>query len=301
MEKLTLALDWTPNANHIGFLVAKENGYYVELDLEVEILSPGADNYQVTPAKKVELGQANFALCPMESVLSYRTKKTAFPLKAIAAIFREDVSAIAVLESSGIKRPKELDGKVYASYKARYEDEIVKSMIKNDDGKGEIEISYPDKLGIWENLLTKKSDATWIFMNWEGVAAEGEGIRLNTFRMTDYDIPYSYSPVVVASEENISKNKTAYSKFLKATKRGFLQAAASPEEAATILKDQVAATDANIDLVASIKESALHFRNEEKWGVMETKNVQQYLDWIYSHNLESEKIEVEDLVTNELL
>ncbi|MEM6361809.1 MAG: ABC transporter substrate-binding protein, partial [Bacteroidota bacterium] len=91
MTKLTLALDWTPNVNHIGFLVAKERGYYSDAGLDVEIISPAVDNYQLTPAKRVELGHADFALCPMESVLSYRTKKAPFNIKAIAAIFREDV------------------------------------------------------------------------------------------------------------------------------------------------------------------------------------------------------------------
>ncbi|MFT5973166.1 MAG: ABC-type nitrate/sulfonate/bicarbonate transport system substrate-binding protein, partial [Cryomorphaceae bacterium] len=54
MDKITLALDWTPNINHIGFFVALEKGFYKELGLEVEIIDPSADNYAVTPAKKVE-------------------------------------------------------------------------------------------------------------------------------------------------------------------------------------------------------------------------------------------------------
>jgi len=29
--KINLALDWTPNTNHIGFFIAKELGYFNEL------------------------------------------------------------------------------------------------------------------------------------------------------------------------------------------------------------------------------------------------------------------------------
>lgn len=36
-------------------------------------------------------------------------------------------------------------------------------------------------------------------MNWEGLQAEAEGIQLNTFKMADYNIPYSYSPVIAAN------------------------------------------------------------------------------------------------------
>lgn len=171
MTSLKLALDWRPNTNHTGFFVAKHLGFYKEEGLEVDLISAEEDNYEVTPAKKVELGKAHFALCPMESLVSYRTKNNPFDAIAIGTIFQEDISAICTLKSSQIDRPKLLDNKVYASYKARYEDRIVKQMIKNDGGRGLIKISYPKKLGIWNTLLSGEADATWIFINWEGVEA----------------------------------------------------------------------------------------------------------------------------------
>ena len=33
--KIKLALDWTPNINHIGFFIAKELGYFNEFDLNI--------------------------------------------------------------------------------------------------------------------------------------------------------------------------------------------------------------------------------------------------------------------------
>lgn len=183
MDAVKIALDWTANTNHIGFYVAQELNFYQKQNIQIEIITPAADNYQTTPAKKVELGQVDFALCPMESIISYRTKARPFPLKAIAALFEEDLSAITTLKGSGIDHPRQLDGKTYASYRARYEDGIVRQMIKNDGGKGEITIVNPDKLGIWNTLLAQKSDATWIFINWEGIQAEGQGLELNYFKL----------------------------------------------------------------------------------------------------------------------
>ena len=160
MQKLSLALDWTPNINHIGFFVAQKKGFYQNVKIDIEILEPSSDNYQTTPAKKVELGNADFALCPTESIISYRTKSKPFPLIAIAAVLQNDLSAITAMKDSGINSPKDLDGKIYGSYKARYEDGIVKEMIKNDGGKGDLEIIYPEKLGIWNTHLEGKADAT---------------------------------------------------------------------------------------------------------------------------------------------
>jgi len=65
MNSLILALDWTANINHIGFFVAKAKGFYQANGIDLTIIDPSQDNYKVTPAKKVELGEADFALCPM--------------------------------------------------------------------------------------------------------------------------------------------------------------------------------------------------------------------------------------------
>ena len=108
-------------------------------------------------------------------------------------------------------------------------------MVKNDGGSGDIQISYPDKLGIWNTLLEEKADATWIFRNWEGIQAEAKGIDLNYFKMDDYNIPYSYSPVIAINEDDFGTDKTLYRNFIKATKKGFLQAQENPAEAAAIL------------------------------------------------------------------
>ena len=71
MKKIKLALDWTPNINHIGFFVAKEKGFYEENDVKVEFLTPDLDDYIITPAKKVEMNISDFGLCPTESLISF--------------------------------------------------------------------------------------------------------------------------------------------------------------------------------------------------------------------------------------
>lgn len=296
MKKLKIALDWTANTNHTGFYVAKEKGYYSDLGLEVTLITPDSDNYSVTPAKKVELGQADLALCPLESIVSYKTKKRPFDAVALATIFKEDISAIAVLGKSAILGPKDLDGCTYASYKARYEDEIVRQMIKNDGGNGTFKITYPEKLGIWETILNGTADATWIFTNWEGIRAQQEGIKLNLFKMADYGIPYGYSPVIMANRETVDKQKEIYSKFLKATKKGFLFAQKEPEIAIESIKPFVAKEDNNIDLVASQMHTSPYYGNSDNWGIMEKEHVNSFLSWLQNKGLEKAPLSYKDVV-----
>lgn len=301
MDLLKLALDWTPNVNHIGFFVALEKGFYRELGVEVEISDPSDDNYAITPAKKVELGKADFALCPTESILSYRTKTKAFDLKAIAAILQEDLSAIVVKKDSAIQTPKNLDGKTYSSYKARYEDGIVKAMIKNDGGKGDLNIIYPDKLNIWEGMLNGEANATWIFLNWEGVEIEKSEEEFLFFQMRDYQIPYSYSPVIAASERMAEQKQDAYQRFLEATKKGFLYAQENPNESLYILQVHLPIKDLVINLKRALELTESHFGNEESWGIIDTQKLDTFLTWISEQGLEEKRFQSDEIATNKFL
>ncbi len=298
MNSLKLALDWTPNINHIGFFVAQERGYYRERGLDVAILDPSADRYATTPAKKVETGVADLALCPLESLISYRTKERPFGLVGIAALLQEDLSAIAVRTDRGVASPKDLDGKTYASYRARYEDEIVRQMVRNDGGRGALELEYPAKLGIWETVVAGTFDATWIFLNWEGVEAEAAGLELQYFKLKDFGIPYSYSPVIAASEAALTTDEGSYATFLAATKQGYSFAQEEPTEAISILRRRLPAKDKDIPLEAALARSNPYFGDGERWGRMDAARIGEFLDWIYARGLEAQRVTVGELIRN---
>ena len=302
MPALAIALDWTPNTNHTGFFVAQELGYYAASGIELRILSPAADQYATTPAKKLELGEVDFAVAPFESVISLNTKPARVQAVAIAALLQQDISSIATLAASNIARPKDLDGRTYASYRARYEDAIVRQLVINDGGTGDFTVIYPDKLGIWNTLLTGAADATWIFDNWEGVEAETQGVALRTFALADYGIPYGYSPVVMAMAAGIAARRAEYTAFVQATKKGFQFALNNQREATTILRKHIPERDARlIDLEKSQAAAAAFYGDANGWGTMAASRVEAFLDWLIAHGLETEAVKNVPLFTNSLL
>lgn len=302
MTRINLALDWTPNVNHIGFLIAKELGYYQEVGIDLNILNPIEDNYSITPGKKLELGLADFAIAPSETVISLNNKSNPVSAIAVFAILQNDLSKIVTLESSGISSPKQLDARSYASYKARYEDHIVKEMIKNDGGKGDLKVMYPEKLGIWNTLLTGEADSTWIFDNWEGVEAKTKNIFLHKFSLQDFDIPYGYSPVVITKKHFVEENKALSKAFIQATKKGFLHAQNNISASTEVLKQYVTDYDLNnINLAASIEITAPHFGDTTNCGRMDETKVRAFLQWLVNKGLEEEKILSQHLFSNELL
>ena len=291
MTEFKLALDWTPNINHIGFIVGKEKGFYENYNINLDVQSPADDNYKNSPAKKIELGIADFGLCPTESVLSFRTKNNPFNLFAIGTIFQEDVSAIVVSKDSPVKRPKDLDGRSYASYGARYEDQIVKQLIKNDGGKGNIKISYPKRLGVWNTMKNNLYDSTWIFMNWEGI----ENPNLNFFRLKDYNIPYSYSPLIVASEKLINESRPGINDFLKATKQGYIYSMNNIQESTEILYNYLPNSDKKINIIESLKFSIPYFGNSKSFGKISKDVFQKFFKWLELNEIENRLINVDEI------
>lgn len=301
IQVFKIALDWTPNINHIGIFVAQEKGFYLQHNLETIIINPLTDGYELTPGKKLELGLADVAMAPFETVVSLNNKANTVDAIAIFALLQQDLSCIVTLPASGITRPALLDGKLYASYKARYEDRIVQELVKNDGGTGAIQISYPAKLGIWNTLLEGKADATWIFDNWEGVEAATKNVALHKFYLRDYDIPYGYSPVLLARKSSTEKETDAYRSFIKATREGYLYAAAHPDEAVAILKPHLTEADQqNIDLQQALNATAPHFGDATTCGRMQPERVQAFLQWLTQHELEDNAILQQELFTNEL-
>ena len=302
MRGLTLALDWTPNINHIGFFVAQDLGFYAQRGIQLSITNPLEDNYQMTPGKKLELGRADFAIAPFETVISLNNKANKVDAVAVYAILQEDLSSIVTLADSTIDSPRQLDSKTYASYKARYEDHIVRQLIKNDQGQGNLNIIYPNKLGIWNTLLEGKADSTWIFDNWEGVEAESKGVRLHKFKMQDYGIPYGYSPVILTKMDGIKKNREAYHPFIQGTKDGFLFAKKDPQAALAILRKYVTDYDLhNVDLDKSLQVTAPFFGDENTSGIMQAERVEAFTNWLVDNGLEEAHILQQTLYSNELL
>ncbi|MCU0423271.1 MAG: ABC transporter substrate-binding protein [Bacteroidia bacterium] len=301
-QSVTIALDWTPNTNHTPIFVAQYLGFYQQLGIELQIINPAHDNYKVTPAKKIELGEAHLAICPTETIISYRVKSNPLILKAVAAIFQHDLSAIVTPSHLNITGPAGLAGKKYASYKARYEDAIVNKMVLMNGGEEPMQVIYPEKLGIWNTLLNGEADATWVFDNWEGVEAREKGVKLNYFKLDDYEIPYSYSPVIVGQEKWLNEHASLVKSFLAATQKGVHFAMENIDETIAILNQVVPEEYRNAEFLLKSQEYAnLNYTTNGRWGFMKPEVIDNFLNWLHQQNLEQNVFTFSDLASNEFL
>lgn len=218
------ALDWTPNTNHTGLYVARARGWYDEAGVDVEIL-PYAGT---TPEALMTAGQAECGIS-FQDAMTFASAAGA-PVVAVLAVLQRTASEVAVLASSDIGRPRDLDGRVYAGFGYPNEEPTLRAMIRADGGTGDFTTVTLDSAA-YEALYAGRADFSISFSAWEGVEAERRGIELRTFRFSDYGVPEFYQVVVACDARWLEREPDLARRFLDATVRGYEAGIEDPEGA----------------------------------------------------------------------
>ena len=232
MTKVRFALDWTPNTNHTGVYVAMEKGYFKEAGLDVEVVPYNDSN----PVLLVDSGNAEFAADTQDRMTM--AKAAGADVRSVLAIEQNWTTEVSVLsERDDIKRPADLDGKIFGGFGSPADHAILKAIIRGDGGKGEFE-EVTLGTSAYEALYSHDVDFTVPYVAWEGIEAADRGVELKNFTYTDYGLPNSYQMVVVGGNKWMEENPEDAKKFVQAIQRGFQDAVDNPDEAAEILQKQ---------------------------------------------------------------
>ena len=104
LTNVKVVLDWTPNTNHTGLYVAKDQGFFEQEGLNVEIIAPGEGGADAMVAS----GAAEFGVSYQESITQGRIQGV--PLVSIAAVIQHNTSGFASPVAKNIKSPKDFEG-----------------------------------------------------------------------------------------------------------------------------------------------------------------------------------------------
>lgn len=247
-QTVTVALDWTPNTNHVGLFVAREKGFYEKAGLDVQIL-PYSDTASGT---LVSNGRADFGI---GGIGFYSQKAAGADLRAVYAVVQHETGRLVYnADRTDITSPKDLDGKVYGGFGSAWEAALIGSIIRFDGGKGEIE-TVTLGTSAYEALANGSVDFTLEVATWEGVKARLVGEKQSAFKYADYGVPDQHTGFLISSDAYLSANADTAKAFLAATLEGYEYAADHPEEAGKLLVAANADALPDDELVqASLKE-----------------------------------------------
>ncbi|MGN6535692.1 MAG: ABC transporter substrate-binding protein [Mesorhizobium sp.] len=228
-KKVTVALDWTPNTNHVGLYVARDKGFYAEAGLDVEIL-PYADTASGT---LVSNRVADFGV---SGAVGFFTQRAAgADLKAVYAVVQTETGRLVFkADRADIQRPRDLDGKTYGGFGSDWENALIGTLIRNDGGEGRFE-TVTLGTSAYEALANGAVDFTLEVYTWEGIKAELENKPQRAFRYADYGVPDQHTTFILSSDAYLSEHPQRAAAFGRATRHGYAFAAANPDEAAALL------------------------------------------------------------------
>lgn len=294
--KATLSLDWVPNTNHTGFYVALDKGWYKEqgIDLDIQIPSDPA-----AALKQVAFGHTEFGVSFQEEVTIARSQD--IPVVSLAGIIQHNTSAFASLKEKHITRPKDFEGKTYASYGLPLEQAVIKGLMACD-GADFSKLTFVDVgFDAFPALLGGRVDIAWIFLAWDGVQAQIKGYELNTIPLYGSCVPDYYTPVVIAGEKTIQEKADLVRRFMAATAKGYEYAIAHPSESAEILLKY--APESDPELIRRSQEwlSPRYKADAPRWGVQKAETWRAFGDWMKTNDLITGDFDPDKAFTNAFL
>ena len=242
-EKLSVALDWTPNTNHVGLYVAQSKGWFEEAGLEVDIL-PFTDT---SSGALVATGVAEFGI--LSAVGFHSQRATGADMTAVMAVVQHETGRVVFNgDRQDIQRPADLDGKIYAGFGSAWENALISTIIRNDGGTGEFD-TVTLGTSAYEALANGSVDFTLEVSTWEGVNSVLLDRPQRAFRYADYGVPDQHTTLLGGNGTWLANNPETAKAFVQAAQRGYAFAAAQPREAADILIAETAGMLTNPDLV----------------------------------------------------
>lgn len=295
-EKVKIALDWTPNTNHLGLYVAKARGFFKAEKIDPVFIQPA----QTTSTQLAATGGADFAISFTSDVL--RARNEGIGVRSIAAIIQQNTSCFAWRTNKNIKSPKDWEGKRYGGWGSPEETATLKYLMEKtgaDFKKLKIVTT-----GVSDFIPTteKHVDFMWIYMGWDGIRAKLAKIPFSTLCMSELPGPFNHhSPLIVTSDKLVKTKKSLGERFMRAASKGYEFAIANPELAASDLLKEVPELDKDL-VVESSKYLASEFaKGTKRWGEQSEKVWRDLAEWNSERNFIKPVKNINEYFTNELL
>ncbi len=299
LKKITFVLDWVPNTNHTGIYVAKENGYFKDAGLDVEIVQPPEDGAEMLVGAK----KAQFGISSQDGLMPALIGKHAIPVTAVAAVVQHNTSGIISRKGEGMDRPKGLEGKKYATWDKDLEKATIKNVMEADGGDfSKVQLIPSTVTDEISALQSKSVDAIWIFYGWTGIASKVENFDTDYFAFKDINSTFDfYTPVIIGNTNWMKQNTDTTKAFLNAVRKGYEYTIEHPDEAADILCK--AAPELDRKLVKASQEylNKQYKAEVEQWGYIDPKRWNRFYHWVSDHGLSDTKIPENTGFTNDYL
>lgn len=273
LRPVTMRLDWLFGGPNVGFIVAKEKGYYGTVGLDVDV-GPGKGSGST--AQLIATKQSMFGFA--DGFVVGNSVAKGLSLRMVASVYRRNPTAVVVLEESPIRTPKDLEGKTIAIPTGAAQFQQWPAFVKGCNlDASRINVVNVDPAGSPPALITGRVAAIAGFA--QGYVPSVEirgGKKARILWYADCGVNAVSNGIIV--HPDLLKETQLIRDFVAASIRGFLYARQNPDEAAAINRKFAETTDPAV----TRREMELSWNT---WVTPNTRN--QPLGWMSDKDWEA--------------
>lgn len=222
--RVTLALNWFPEAEHGGFYAAQAAGYFADEGLDVEIIAGGPN---VPVLQNVARGDAMFGVAVADQVLLARAQDAR--VVALLAPLQDSPRCILVHEESGITQLDELKDVTLAMRQGIAFSEWLKRKVPLSGVKI---VPYSGNVA---QFLLDKSYAQQGYVFSEPFVAQQQGAKVRALMLSDLDYN-PYTSLLFTREKLIADDPELVRKMTRACQRGWQTYLQDPQPANDLIR-----------------------------------------------------------------
>ena len=296
LTRVTLALDWFPNANHAGLFVALEKGYFEEEGLDVNAYTPA------NPAsilQTVGTGADQFGISYQPDLLLARA--AGVPVVSLVGIVQRHLNSVMTLKESGITRPRDLVGKKVGYPGIPTNEPLLDTMLKSDGARGLEDVELVNVgFNLALALISKEVDAcVGCYWTHESISMENQGYPVNIMRMEEWGVPRYYELILVTNEKMLDKDQDTVQRFVRAFLRGYEVAISDPQAAIDALARAHPEIDEAIDRPGVELIAPLWLAGAPTFGWQEGDRWVEFAQWMQDNDLLERIVDPLKAYTNE--
>ncbi len=221
-EKVSLQLKWFHQFQFAGYYAAKEQGYYAQEGLDVQILERSGDKDTV---EQVVSGEVDFAVGD-SGILTYYARGE--PIIALAAIFQHNPLVFIAKQSSGIMSPYEMRGKKIMLDTVGAGSASLRAILAetNLDEKNYTAVKQSFRN---DDLIEDKFDVMLAYLSDQPFYFHQKKLKINIINPQSFGIDF-YGDILFTRQDELTKHPGRAEKFRRATLKGWQYALDHPEE-----------------------------------------------------------------------
>ncbi|PRM99204.1 ABC transporter substrate-binding protein [Aliarcobacter cryaerophilus] len=272
LTKVTIQLSWFDQFQFAGYYMAKEQGFYKDAGLDVQIL-PFSLGMNIP--KMVNNGNVDFAIGRENLIL----EKAKYPkIIALAAIFQATPLVLLTTKESGIDTFNKFENKRLMRTKDDGSEVSLRAMLTSSkiDLKSITQVEHSHNI---YDLIDKKVDIISAYTSKAPFILEKEGIKYNIFYPKDYGFDM-YSDFLITNIDKYNNDYNIVEKFKKASLQGWEYSYSNIEKSVDIILEKYNTQKLSKDelLFEANELKKLSYLNDSKLGDMKQEKVQRIYD-----------------------